>query len=83
MWKAWQGFNASHSSGAIYIGLINLLLAIRYSAVLQDPFVIVLNISTVLFYLWLAKRYWFSVPFKGMLLSACFFIAAAIFSLGD
>ena len=81
MWRAWIGFNASHSAGAIYIGLINLLLATRYVSVLQDPLVIVLNISTVLFYLWLARKYWFSIPFKGILIAACCFIAAAVVSL--
>ncbi|MES2780302.1 MAG: hypothetical protein V4651_10440, partial [Bacteroidota bacterium] len=29
MWKAWIGFNASHSSGAIFIGIINLYIALR------------------------------------------------------
>ena len=24
MWKAWIGFNASHSSGAIFIGIMNI-----------------------------------------------------------
>ncbi|MEP7141709.1 MAG: hypothetical protein ABI707_02505 [Ferruginibacter sp.] len=81
MWKAWIGFNASHSSGAIYIGVINLILAIRYFAVLQDPVFLLLNIVTVLFYLWLAKKYWFSIPFNGILIAACCFIFSAILIL--
>lgn len=81
MWKAWLGFNASHSLGAIYIGLINLTLALQYFPVLQNPVVLMLNIITVLFYLWLAKKYWFSIPFKGMLLAACCFITAAVIIL--
>lgn len=79
MWKAWTGFNASHSCGAIYIGVINLILAIQYFTVIQNPAFLVLNIVTVLFYLWLAKKYWFRIPFMGILITAgCFFIAAAI-----
>ncbi len=77
MWKAWIGFNASHSSGAIYIGLINLFTAIRYTSVIQNPLFLFINILTVLFYLWLGKKYWFSTPFKGILISACCFITAA------
>jgi len=81
MWKAWIGFNASHSSGAIYIGLINLLLAARYFNMVKSPVFLLLNIITALFYLWLAKKYWFSIPFKGILISTCCFIAAAIMIL--
>jgi len=81
MWKAWVGFNASHSSGAIYIGLINLLLAVRYFNIVANPAFLLLNIITALFYLWLAKKYWFSIPFKGILISACCFITAAIMVL--
>lgn len=81
MWKAWTGFNASHSCGAIYIGIINLFLAVQYFAVITHPVVLFLNIATVLFYLWLAKKYWFSTPFKGMLIAACCFVLAAIIIL--
>ena len=78
MWKAWIGFNASHSSGAIYIGLINLILAIQYFPVIQNPVFLLLNTVTILFYLWLAKKYWFSIPFTGILIAACCFITAAV-----
>lgn len=81
MWKAWIGFNASHSSGAIYIGLINLFLSIQYFAIVTNPVFLTINIVTVLFYLWLAKKYWFSTPFKGMLIAACCFVAAAVIIL--
>jgi hypothetical protein len=30
IWKAWIGFNASHSSGAVFIGVLNFYLAFRY-----------------------------------------------------
>src|SRR3954462_14430384 len=30
VWNAWIGFNASHSSGAIYFGIINILLAVFF-----------------------------------------------------
>ena len=78
MWKAWTGFNASHSSGAIYIGIINLFLSIQYFFIVANPVFLFLNTVTVLFYLWLAKKYWFSTPFKGILFAACCFVTAAV-----
>lgn len=81
MARAWTGFNASHSSGAIYIGIINTILAVEFPSVLQHPVVMLLNVSTVLFYLWLSKKYWFSTPFKGMMIAALGFIAATVITL--
>ena len=48
MWNAWIGFNASHSAGAIFFGIINLVLAAQYFPILQNSATIVLlNIVTV------------------------------------
>ena len=81
MARACTGFNASHSSGAIYIGIINTLLAVEFPTVLQLPVVMLLNVSTVLFYLWLSKKYWFSTPFKGMMIAVLCFITATVITL--
>ncbi len=78
MWKAWIGFNASHSMGVLYIGIINLAAAIWYFDLVARPAFLLLNSIVILFYLWLAKKYWFSIPFKGLLVTACFFCIAAI-----
>ncbi|MEP7374332.1 MAG: hypothetical protein ABI675_13135 [Chitinophagaceae bacterium] len=79
MWNAWIGFNASHSAGAIFFGLINILLAAQYFPVIQNSvLVILLNITTVVFYCWLAKKYWFRVPFTGILLATGCFVASSI-----
>ena len=77
MWKAWVGFNASHSSGAIFIGTINLYLAHNYFE-LFTPFLFGLNIITVVFYLWLAKKYWFKIPFIGILLTLLSYVTTFI-----
>lgn len=79
MWKAWTGFNASHSSGSVYIGLINLFVAMWYADILKNPVFLTLNIVTVLFYLWLAKKYWFKIPFTGILIAACCMVVATAF----
>jgi hypothetical protein len=78
MWKAWIGFNGSHSSGAIYIGVINLFLAVQYFSVVTHPFFLAFNLVTIFFYLWLGKKYWFSTPFRGIVIAACCFVAATV-----
>ncbi|MEZ0542637.1 LIC_13387 family protein [Fibrella arboris] len=77
MWKAWIGFNGSHSSGVLFIGLLNFYLALRYFTVLQsDHFFFLFNIGTIGFYLWLAKQYWFAVPCTGLSITlVCFTIS--------
>ena len=77
MWKGWIGFNASHSSGAIFIGVINFYLAVRHFTTFQsDHFFFIFNILTIGFYFWLAKKYWFKIPFIGILITlACFTIS--------
>lgn len=51
MWKAWIGFNASHSTGLLFIGFINLYLAIRYFRILQaDHFFFIFTILAIGFY---------------------------------
>lgn len=79
MWKAWIGFNGSHSSGAIFIGIINFYLAFGYFTVLQsDHFFFLFTILTIGYYVWLAKKYWFKVPFTGLSISLFCFIASYV-----
>lgn len=77
MWRAWIGFNASHSSGAIFIGILNLFLAIKYFSTFQsEHFYFLFNILTISFYLWLAKKYWFRIPFFGILLTFICYVSS-------
>lgn len=82
MWKAWIGFNASHSSGAIFIGILNLFLAEKYFSIIQtEHFFFIFNTLTIAFYVWLAKKYWFRIPFLGILIAFVCYIAAYCFLL--
>jgi hypothetical protein len=82
IWKAWIGFNASHSSGTMFIGFLNLYLALKYFSVLQtDHLFFLFNIFTVGFYVWLAKKYWFKVPFTGITITLLCFIISYILIL--
>jgi hypothetical protein len=81
MWKAWIGFNASHSAGAIFFGLVNIILVLGYFSFIQYSLPLhLLNITNTVFYLWLGKKYWFKIPFTGILVSTICFITAAIIS---
>jgi hypothetical protein len=80
MWKAWVGFNASHSLGAIVFAVVYLALAIRHPAVLEgSPLFAVIALANGLAYLALARAYWFRTPFIGILgATICFGVAAAL-----
>lgn len=84
MWNAWVGFNASHSSGAMFIGLINFYIAIRYFSLFQaDNLLFLFNILTIGFYVWLAKKYWFKIPLIGITFTLiCYIISFIIIIMG-
>lgn len=70
MWKAWIGFNASHSLGVIFFGLVNIILGILHFEIYSGtPIFSVLNIATLFFYLFLSKKYWFKPPLIGVIVS--------------
>lgn len=80
MWKAWVGFNASHSFGAILFGLVYGYLALLHSAfLLQSPFLLSAGLLLLAGYVFLGWRYWFSVPFRSIVVATvCYVIALAM-----
>ena len=61
MWRAWIGFNASHSYGAILFGAVYGYLAILHSAFLfQSWFLLAVGLLLLVGYAVLGKLYWFS-----------------------
>jgi hypothetical protein len=83
LWKAWVGFNASHSLGAMLFAAVYLLLALAHMDWLREaPGLVWLAAAGALAYLALAVRYWFRTPLIGIALaSACFFAAAIALSV--
>ena len=70
MWKAWVGFNASHSMGAILFGLIYGYLAWLQPDLLFDSiYLTMVGFAMLSGFLFLGKRYWFSVPYRGIAFS--------------
>jgi hypothetical protein len=79
MWKAWIGFNASHSFGALLFGATYSYLAVLHSSFLfQSPFLLLLGLLLLAGYAFLGKRYWFSVPFRGIVLATVLYVVALI-----
>ncbi|QSX30974.1 hypothetical protein JYB88_04840 [Shewanella cyperi] len=78
VWKAWIGFNASHSLGAMLLAAVYLPLAINHHELLQDSlWFSLLPVLVAASYLVLAKKYWFKIPFIGILIALVCFIGAA------
>jgi hypothetical protein len=79
MWKAWIGFNASHGLGAILFGLVYGYMALFHPAFLfQSAFLLGVGLVLLSAYAFLGVRYWFSIPFRGILLSLVLYACALI-----
>jgi hypothetical protein len=79
MWKTWIGFNASHSYGLILFGAVFGYLALAHGDFLfQSVFLLSLGLMTLLGYVFLAKRYFFSIPLMGVLLATILYSLALI-----
>lgn len=79
MWKAWVGFNASHSFGAMLFGLVYGQLAIVHSDWLfGSPYLLSVGLAMLGGLLAVGKAYWFSIPFRGIGLSLACYVAALV-----
>jgi hypothetical protein len=79
MWRASLGFHASHSAGAMLFGLIYGYLALAQAAVLfASPFLMLLGLVYLAGMAVLGYRYWFSTPFRGVVMALSLYAAALI-----
>ena len=79
MWKAWQGFNASHGLGAMLFGVVYVELALRDAAFLAHETVLQgLGLVWALAWVGLAFRHWFSVPQAGVTIAALLYAGGLI-----
>lgn len=79
MWDAWVGFNASHSFGAMLVTAFYVPLTLTNMEVIREnSWFSILPVVIGLSYLALAKKYWFKIPFIGILISTVCFIGAAV-----
>jgi hypothetical protein len=69
-WKAWIGFNASHSTGALFFGFVLCYSAVTVQTI-TPAFQVLAGVCLVnsAFYVWLARKYWFRIPWLGSFLA--------------
>lgn len=79
MWRAWVGFNASHSMGAILFGLIYAFLALYHAQLLfHSVYLLSVGFAMLAGLLALGKIYWFRVPFIGIGISLLCYVASIL-----
>jgi hypothetical protein len=82
MWKAWVGFNISHSFGAILFGAMYGYLALWHGAfLLHSWFLLAFGLALLLGYAAVAKIYWFRSPFRGIVLAAVLYLIGIVLRL--
>jgi len=65
MWRTWIGFNASHSFGAIFFGLVYAYLPLAHADIFfKSPFLIGVGLAMLAGLVTLARLYWFSIPHR-------------------
>jgi hypothetical protein len=80
MWRAWVGFNTSHSMGLILFGLVFGFLALAHGPLLfRSPFLLVVGLAMLLGFVALCKVYFFRAPLTGISISlACYIVSIAL-----
>ena len=79
MWRSAVGFHASHSAGAMLFGLIYGYLALAQATVLfGSPFLLALGLVYLGSMAVLGYRYWFSAPFRSIVIALGLYGAALI-----
>lgn len=79
MWKAWVGFNASHSLGAILFGVMFGYLVLQQpTLLLHSWFLGLTGLLVLVAYLAMAKLYWFKRPLQGIALALLFYVAGFV-----
>jgi hypothetical protein len=79
MWRCWVGFNASHSFCLIFFGALYGYLAMRHSAFLfHSWFLLALGLMLLLGYAALAKLYWFTTPFRAVVVATVLYFVGIV-----
>jgi hypothetical protein len=77
VWRAWIGFNASHSLGLILFGSFYGWLALCHPEILfHARFPGLLGAAVLASYLVMAWKYWFSVPLLGVTIASLLYTGA-------
>jgi hypothetical protein len=66
MWRAWVGFNFSHSVGVLIFGLGCVAIGVWLQSLAPAKGFLLIPFGIGCIYLWLAIQYWFRVPAIGV-----------------
>jgi hypothetical protein len=81
MWKAWVGFNVSHSMGLMLFGLIyGYLTVYQWEALRRSYFLSGLGLLVLVGYVVLARVFWFSDPLIGVSAATLLYVAGFIYA---
>jgi hypothetical protein len=79
MWRAWVGFNASHSLGALLFALVFGWLGLAQPELFfHSPFIIAVGFFALVGYVLLAKEYWFWIPLTGVSIALALYCWAVL-----
>jgi hypothetical protein len=79
MWKVWIGSNASHSYGLLLFGAVYGYLALAHSQFLfHSVFLLGLGLILLFGHVFVARRYFFRIPLRGLLLATLLYSLALI-----
>jgi hypothetical protein len=80
MWKAWVGFNVSHSMGLMLFGLIyGYLTVYQWEVLRRSYFLSGLGLLVLVGYVVLARAFWFKDPF-GLSTATLLYVAGFIYA---
>jgi hypothetical protein len=81
MWRAYIGFNATHSMALLLFGVIFGYLAMAHAEILfHSPFLLTVGLATLVGFVLLSKFYFFRAPLVGVSAALICYVAAVIAS---
>ena len=81
MWKAWVGFNVSHSMGLMLFGLIyGYLTVYQWEVLRRSYFLSGLGLLVLVGYVVLARVFWFKDPLIGVSTATLLYVAGFIYA---
>ena len=75
IWNMWIGFNASHSMGALLLGITYSYLSLAHPEVFFESVLLqAVGLATLASFALLARLYWFVTPLAGSALSLVLYV---------
>jgi hypothetical protein len=76
MWRAWVGFNFSHSVGAVLFGVLCICAGAALGTLVIRAWALLFMVAVSFVYLGLSALYWFRIPTVGIAVaSVCLLVA--------